>query len=183
MGLQLKRTFCSKTFATGPSKPGNVVCQMENQTESRKNQGNHILQVQPRQKNGTQSKTVCLSSSAISRNNFWLSTHFQTLWGHPRLLQHQVPLIKATGQQKWGPSPFTLIQIYKQCVRPSFEYGSLSTITTSPQKISSAKFNGSKTSSFGLSFVYQNTSVLSCSMTPLAFHMWRIDSSRVQPSP
>ena len=29
-----------------------------------------------------------------------------------------------------GPSPATLIQIYKQCVRPIFEYGSLSTITT-----------------------------------------------------
>ena len=29
----------------------------------------------------------------------------------------------------WGPSPATLIQIYKQCVRPIFEYGFLSTIT------------------------------------------------------
>ena len=34
---QLKRTFCSKIFATGLSKLGSVVCQMENQTESRKN--------------------------------------------------------------------------------------------------------------------------------------------------
>ena len=42
MGFQLKRTFCSETFATGPSKRGNVVCQMENHTESRKNQGDHI---------------------------------------------------------------------------------------------------------------------------------------------
>ena len=31
----------------------------------------------------------------------------------------------------WGPSPATLIQIYKQCVRLIFEYGSVSTITTS----------------------------------------------------
>ena len=31
--------------------------------------------------------------------------------------------------KKWGPSPATVIQIYKQCVRPIFEYGSLSTIT------------------------------------------------------
>ena len=36
MGFQLKCQFCSKTIATGPSKLGNVVCQMENQTESRK---------------------------------------------------------------------------------------------------------------------------------------------------
>ena len=33
--------------------------------------------------------------------------------------------------KKWGPSLATLIQIYKQCVRPIFEHGSLSTITAS----------------------------------------------------
>ena len=38
--------------------------------------------------------------------------------------------------KKWGPSPATLIQIYKQCVRPIFEYGSLSTITVSDNIIS-----------------------------------------------
>ena len=102
MGLQLKCMFCSKTFATGPSKLGNVVCQMENQTEHRENQGDHILQVQTQQKNRTQCKTVwrdtkSLSSSEISRNYFWLPIHFpKTLWGHPGPLQHQLPPIKAT---------------------------------------------------------------------------------------
>ena len=38
--------------------------------------------------------------------------------------------------KKWGPSPPTIIQIYKQCVRPTFEYGSLSTITASDYIIS-----------------------------------------------
>ena len=38
--------------------------------------------------------------------------------------------------KKWGPSPATLIQIHKQCVRPIFEYGSLSTITASDYIIS-----------------------------------------------
>ena len=38
--------------------------------------------------------------------------------------------------KKWGHSPATLIQIYKQCVRPIFEYGSLSTITASDPIIS-----------------------------------------------
>ena len=33
--------------------------------------------------------------------------------------------------KKWGPSPATLIQIYKQCIHLIFEYGSLSTITVS----------------------------------------------------
>ena len=35
------------------------------------------------------------------------------------------------GQQKVGPSPQTILQIYKQCVRPIFEYGIVSTITVS----------------------------------------------------
>ena len=38
--------------------------------------------------------------------------------------------------KKWGPSPATLIQIYKQCVHPIFEYGSLLTITASDYIIS-----------------------------------------------
>ena len=33
--------------------------------------------------------------------------------------------------QKWGPSPQTILQIYKQCARPIFEYGVISTITVS----------------------------------------------------
>ena len=49
--------------------------------------------------------------------------------------------------------------------------------------ISSAKFSSSKTNLYGLPFVYQNTSALSYFTTPLAFHMWRIDFSPVQPSP
>ena len=35
MGFQLKPTFCSKMFATGPSKLINVVRQMENQTKTK----------------------------------------------------------------------------------------------------------------------------------------------------
>ena len=31
--------------------------------------------------------------------------------------------------KKWGPSPATILQVYKQCERPIFEYGILSTIT------------------------------------------------------
>ena len=33
--------------------------------------------------------------------------------------------------KKRGPSPATILQIYKQCVRPTFEYGIVSTITVS----------------------------------------------------
>ena len=38
--------------------------------------------------------------------------------------------------QKWGPVHPTIIQIHKQCVRPIFEYSSISTITTSDNIIS-----------------------------------------------
>ena len=44
--------------------------------------------------------------------------------------------LRLSANKKWGPSPATLIQIYKQCVRPIFEYGSLSTITVSDNIIS-----------------------------------------------
>ena len=51
MGFQLKRTLRSKIFATEPSKLGNVVCQMENQTKS------------PPQKN----KVIIFSRSVLAR--------------------------------------------------------------------------------------------------------------------
>ena len=44
--------------------------------------------------------------------------------------------LRLLANKKWGPSPATLIQIYKQCVRPIFEYGSLSTIAVSDNIIS-----------------------------------------------
>ena len=44
--------------------------------------------------------------------------------------------LQLLANKKWGPRPATLIQIYKQCVRPIFEYGSLSTITISDNIIS-----------------------------------------------
>ena len=81
---------------------------MENQTKSRKNQGDYILQVHTRQKNRTQPKTAwrdskSISSSEISRNYFRLPAHFQkALRGHPGPLQYQVQPFKATSQQKVG---------------------------------------------------------------------------------
>ena len=44
--------------------------------------------------------------------------------------------LRLLANKKWGPSPATLIQIYKQCVRPIFEYGTLSTIIVSDLIIS-----------------------------------------------
>ena len=53
--------------------------------------------------------------------------HFEEILGHCNTRYHRVRLIV---NRKWGPSPSTISQIYKQCVQPVFEYGSLSTITT-----------------------------------------------------
>ena len=37
--------------------------------------------------------------------------------------------------KKWGPSTTTILQIYKQCVRPIFEFGIVFTITVSDSVI------------------------------------------------
>ena len=92
--------------------------------------------------------------------------HFEDILDRCNTRYHRLRLLVS---KKWGPSPATIIQIYKQCVRPIFEYGSLRLLLL--RTISSATFSGSKTNLYGLPFIYQNTSALSCCMTPLAFHM------------
>ena len=59
--------------------------------------------------------------------------HFEDVLERCNLRYHRLRLL---ANKKWGPSPATLIQIYTQCVRPIFEYGSLSTITASDNIIS-----------------------------------------------
>ena len=93
--------------------------------------------------------------------------HFEDILDRCSTSYHRLRLLV---NKKWGPCPATLFQIYKQCVRPIFEYGSLFRLLLL-QTISSANFSGSKTNFYGLPFVYENTSALSCCMTPLAFHM------------
>ena len=92
--------------------------------------------------------------------------HFEDILDRCNTRYHCLRLL---ANKKWGPSPSTLIQIYKQCVRPILNTDLFRQLP--PRTISSAKFNSSKTSSSGLPFVYQNTFVLSYSITPLAFHM------------
>ena len=61
-----------------------------------------------------------------SKLNF--EKHFEDILDRCNTRYHRLRLL---ANKKWGPIPATLIQSYKQCVRPIFEYGSLSTITTS----------------------------------------------------
>ena len=59
--------------------------------------------------------------------------HFEDILDCCNTRYHRLRLLV---NKKWGPNPATLIQIYKQCVHPIFEYGSLSTITASDYIIS-----------------------------------------------
>ena len=74
--------------------------------------------------------------------------------------------LRLLANKKWGPSPATLIQIYKQCVRPIFEYGSLSTITVSDHIIS--KIQRLQNKFIRLALRLPNISSQSCYITPLA---------------
>ena len=66
-------------------------------------------------------------------SKFTFKKHFEDILGRCNTRYHRIRLLT---NKKWGPSPSTILQIYKQCVRPIFEYGSLSTITTSDTIIS-----------------------------------------------
>ena len=142
MGFQLKRTFCSKTFATGPSKLGNVVCQWR-------------IKLNPKK-----TKVIIFSRSILTRKTEPnLKLYGETLKGYPQVkflgitfnsqptfkkhfegtLDHcntRYHRLRLLANKKWGLSPSTFIQIYKQCVGPIFEYGSLLTISTSDYIIS-----------------------------------------------
>ena len=59
--------------------------------------------------------------------------HFEDILDRCNTRYHRLRIL---GNKKWGPSPSTLIQIYKQCVRLIFEYGSFSTIIASDNIIS-----------------------------------------------
>ena len=60
-------------------------------------------------------------------SKFTFKKHFEGILGCCNTRYHKIRLLT---NKKWGPSPSTILQIYKQCVRPIFEYGSLSTMTT-----------------------------------------------------
>ena len=66
-------------------------------------------------------------------SKFTLKKHFEEILGRCNTRYHRIRLLT---NEKWRPSLSTILQIYKQCVRPIFEYGSLSTITTSDTIIS-----------------------------------------------
>ena len=69
----------------------------------------------------------------IFDSNLTFEPHFEDILERCNSRYYRLRLL---ANKNWGPSPATLIQIYKQCVRPIFECGSLSTITISANIIS-----------------------------------------------
>ena len=66
-------------------------------------------------------------------SKFTFKKHFEEILGRCNTRYHRIRLL---ANKKWGPSPSTILQIYKQCVQPIFESGFLSTTTTSDTIIS-----------------------------------------------
>ena len=99
-------------------------------------------------------------------SKFTFQKHFEEILGRCSIRYHRIRLLI---NKRWGPSSSTMLQIYKQCVRPIFEYGFLSTITTSDIKIS--KIQRLQNKFIGLALrLTKYISIKSCYMTHLAFH-------------
>ena len=73
-------------------------------------------------------------------NRMTFTKHFEETLEHCNQKSHHLRILV---NKKWGPSPETILQIYKQCVRPILEYGIVSTITVSQ------KYKESRTLSLG----------------------------------
>ena len=60
-------------------------------------------------------------------SKFTFQRHFEKILGRCSTRYYRIRLLV---NKRWGPSPSTILQIYKQCVLPIFEHGSISIITT-----------------------------------------------------
>ena len=58
-------------------------------------------------------------------NRMTFTKHFEEIL---ECCNHKFHRLRILVNKKWGPSPETILQIYKQCVRPIFKYGIVSTI-------------------------------------------------------
>ena len=108
-----------------------------------RNQGDHIIQVQTCQKTEPNLKLYGETLKVYPQVKFlgitfdsqltFKKKHFEDILDRCNARYHRLTL---PANKKWGSSPSTIIQIYKQCILPIFEHGSLSTITTSDNIIS-----------------------------------------------
>ena len=127
MGFQLKRTFCSKILQQdllnlamwcanwriklNPEKTKVIIffrSILSRKTEPNLKMYGETLEVYPQVK--------FLGITFDSQLTF--KRHFEDILDRCNTGYHRLSLL---ANKKWGPSPSTLIQIYKQCVRPIFE--------------------------------------------------------------
>ena len=71
-------------------------------------------------------------SSITFDNRMTFTKHFEEILERYNQKFHRLRMLV---NNTWGPSPATILQTYKQCVRPIFEYGIVSTITVSESVI------------------------------------------------
>ena len=84
------------------------------------------------------------------------------------MLPTKISPLRNVGQAKWGPSPQTILRIYKQCVRPTFEYRVISTITVSDTVIT--KLQKLQNPFIRLALLYLGTYPQDYYMKPRAYH-------------
>ena len=65
-------------------------------------------------------------------NRMTFTEHFEEILERCNNKFHRLRILV---NKKWGPSPAAILHIYKQCIRPIFEYGMVSTITVSESVI------------------------------------------------
>ena len=65
-------------------------------------------------------------------NRMIFTKHFEEILEH---CNNKFHCLRILVNKKWGPSPTTILQIYKQCIKPISEYGIVSTITVSESVI------------------------------------------------
>ena len=137
MGFQLKYTLCSKLLQLGllnlamwcakwrikvnPEKTKVIIFSrsvLARKAEPKLKLYGETLKVYPQVK--------FLGINFDSQLTF--KKHFEVILDRCNTRYHRLRLL---ANKKRGPSPSTLIQIYKQCIRPVFEYGSISNIITS----------------------------------------------------
>ena len=110
-------------------------------------------------------------------NRMIFTKHFEEILEHCNNKFHRLRILV---NKKWSPSPTTILQIYKQCVKPIFEYGIVSTITVSESVIN--KIRRVQNSFIRLALrlpKYVSACLIQYGyMKPLDFHMSKRNSSQ-----
>ena len=117
------------------------MCQIENKAKFRENKSHNILRVPKCNKGRT---CLFLYGDLLSyyphikflgitfNNRMTFTKHFEAILER---CDHRFHHLTILVNKKWGPSPTTILQIYKHCVRPKVEYGIISAIIVSESVI------------------------------------------------